>query len=75
MGLDVKSLKNAEIEYLKQNAVILWGEAYEMLHRTLESRPRRLPRKQAPLPKQGFPIHTGGRCGVWRNLDRPCPIP
>jgi hypothetical protein len=50
MGLDVKSLKHAEIEYLKQNVVILWGEAYKMLHRTLESRPRRLPRKQAALP-------------------------
>jgi hypothetical protein len=45
MGFDVASLKHDEIEYLKQNIVILWGEAYEMLHRTLESRPRRLSRK------------------------------
>ncbi len=50
MGLDVASLKHGEIEYLQQNVVILWGEAYEMLHRTLESCPRRLSRKQAALP-------------------------
>lgn len=50
VGLDVASLMHIEIEYLKQNVVILWGEAQEMLHRTLESCPRRLSRKQAALP-------------------------
>jgi hypothetical protein len=50
VGFDVASLKHGEIEYLKQNVVILWGEAYEMPHRTLESCPRPISRKQAALP-------------------------
>ena len=49
MRLNVTGLKHREIEHLKQNVVILRGDAHEMMHRALQSRPRGIAREKAPL--------------------------